>query len=164
MVAETGTGACDVGHGLLSSLGGGGGPVAASASAATSTAAGTAPATVVAGPVTASDGSHHRKLLLHNGGKVAASTEIVRPERVGACGQLRQGRNAVLRQHNAQLAREALQKEVPQKLTVLFIRRRQLQHAGEHLRGALAAQALRRVQLLETVILGEGVGSEEASP
>ncbi len=59
VVAETGTVACDVGHGLLSSLVGGGGPVAASASAATSPAARTAPATVVAGPVNASDGSHH---------------------------------------------------------------------------------------------------------
>ena len=55
-----------------------------------------------------------------------------------------------------------MQEEEPQELAVLLVRRRQLQHAGKHLRGALAAQALRSVKLLEAVVLREGVGGEEA--
>ncbi len=97
VVAETGTSACDVGHGLLSSLWGGGGPVTASASAATSPAARTSPAaTLVAGPVNASDCSHHRMILFHHGGDVAASSKIVRPEGVSTRSQLGKRRDTVL--------------------------------------------------------------------
>ncbi len=108
VVAETGTSTGDVGHGLLAALGGGGGPVAASASAATSGTYGTSPATLVAGPVTASDSSHQRLLLVHDGGDMAASTEIVRPEGVGAGGELWKRRYTIFGQHDTQLPREAL--------------------------------------------------------
>lgn len=106
MVAQASTGARNVGHGLLAALGGGGGPVPTGGGTSTpSLAALATSAAVVASPGTAGDGGHDRQVIIHDGGDMASVAKVVGPEGVGARGELGQGRDAVLRQHDAQLAR-----------------------------------------------------------
>jgi hypothetical protein len=164
VVAQTDAGARDVGHGLLAALRSGGRPAAPGAAlAAASRASLAAPVTLVARSAPTGDGGHYRLVIIHNGGDVSSVAKIVGPEGVRARGELGKRRDAVLGQHDAQLAGQALEEEEPQELAVLLVCRRQLQHAGEHLRGALAAEALRSVKLLEAMVLGEGVSGEEAT-
>ena len=106
VMAQACTGARDVSHGLLAALGGGGGPVATGGgTSASSLAALAATAMLVASSGATGDGGHDRLVIFHDGGDMTPVAKIVGPEGVCARGELGKGRDAVLRQHDAQLAR-----------------------------------------------------------